>query len=183
MRVWDSSFQPVFTLQQDGYTLGNSGLVFASNDLLMSSGSASNKLYWYHISKPNVMSVFLEADVLPFCRDVMNIIVAYLPFVTHVTHHTHPNTVRAVTALSSELMVSSCDDHMLRFYAVHDNSTKPQVIACTPYEWTDELVSCPYPCADDKTGFVLASSVDARIDISLIFSQVCILRTVYFPAS
>jgi len=38
----------------------------------------ANKVYWYHISKPKVMKVFVEKDVLPFCRDVLKIIIQYL---------------------------------------------------------------------------------------------------------
>jgi len=87
VQVWDSSFQTLFQLQQDSIC-NSDGVLFASNDLLLSAGGRANKLYWYHISKPKVMKVF-EKDLLPFCRDVLKIIIQYLPFVAHNTHVTH----------------------------------------------------------------------------------------------
>ena len=101
-------------------------LVFASNDLLMSSG-ALNKVYWYHMSKPDVMKVFMENDVLPFCRDVLKIIREYLPFVTRVTHDKLPNYVAHVAALSREVVCAQCDDNVLRLYKVDGN--EPRLLA------------------------------------------------------
>jgi len=157
VQVWDSSFQPLFTLQQEGAFHGNHGLVFASNDLLMSSGRRSKNVYWYHMCKPKVMSVFMEKDMLPFCRDVMKIIIAYLPFVTHVTHHTHPDSVGTVTAVNSQLAVSSCKDGMLRLYQVHGNGNKPHVIASLSHYYAEQMASCVYRCTGEETSFVVVS--------------------------
>ena len=105
VQVWDSSFQTIFKLKQNGVRYLN-GLVFASNDLLLSSGGIANKIYWYHMSKPKVMKVFVEKDLLPFCRDVLKIIIKYLPFVTRVTYHKLPNYVGPVVC------VYLCNDYL-----------------------------------------------------------------------
>jgi len=104
VQVWDSSFQTIFKLEQIG-AYNWDGLVFASNDLLLSSGGRANKIYWYHMSKPKVMKVFVEKDLLPFCRDVLKIIIQYIPIVTRVTREKLPNEVGTVVALSSEVCV------------------------------------------------------------------------------
>ena len=174
VQVWDSSFRTIFKLQQNDIYLWD-GLVFASNDLLMSSGGYANKVYWYHISKPKVMKVFVEQDVLPFCCDVLKIIIQYLPFDTRVTHEELRNRVGPVVALSSEVAGAQCWDDTLRLYKVDGN--EPRLLASLPYECCDSLVTCVYPCSGKETGFMLASSHigSKKVNISFITSQVWIM--------
>jgi len=106
VQVWDSSFQTIFKLQQ--YASPNKGLAFASNDLLISSGYDDNKVYWYQMSKPKVMKVFVESNVLPFCRDVLKIVIEYLPFVTRVRSDNVGGEVGPVISLSSEVAGALC---------------------------------------------------------------------------
>jgi len=179
VQVWDSSFQTLFTLQQEEVLNGQQGLVFASNDLLMSSGGRSNSVYWYHMSKPKVMSVFVEKDMLPFCRDVMKIIITYLPFDTHITHHTHPDYVGTVTALNSRLMLSSCYDGMLRVWKVH-GIYSPVILASLPHHYNiHNKASCMTLSTGEETVFALASMYGNIVYISAItVPQVWILITV-----
>jgi len=173
VQVWDSAFQTLFRLRQESVICRNNGLVFASNDLLISSGGASKKVYWYHMSKPKVMDVFMEKNVLPFCRDVCKIIITYLPFVTHVTHHTLPNRVGAVTALNSQLAISSCRNGVLYLY-----ENKTRLLGSLPYYYAEALVTCVYPCTGKRTGFVLASAYAGYgydVDISVTVSHVIIV--------
>jgi len=88
VRVWDSSFQPLFKFRKNRCFYGNCAVVFASNNLLMWSGHASNKVYWYHMSKPKVMNVFTDTNVLPFCRDVLKIIITtcHSSDIAHIIH-------------------------------------------------------------------------------------------------
>jgi len=171
VQVWDSSFQNIFKLQQNRVCVWD-GLVFGSNDLLMSS-SGANRVYWYHISKPKVMKVFLEKDVLPFCRDVMKIIIQYLPFDTRVTHDELPSTVGPVVALSSEVVGAQCADHMLRLYTVYGN--EPHLLARIPHKDCTSLATCVYPCSGKETVCILASSDGTDVIVSVITSQVWLM--------
>jgi len=177
VQVWDASFRTIFKLQQEGARQTNGGVVFASNDLLISSGCVSNQVYWYHMSKPKVMNVFMETNVFPFCRDVTNIIIAYLPLVTHVTHDIHPKRVGDVMALSSQLVVSSCDDLMLRVFKV--DGTEHCLLGSFPIRRESKCMEvCMYPI-EQNHGFMLASAIikanyTGSVDVSVTVSQVCI---------
>ena len=178
VQVWDSSFQTIFRLpQQDTW---RNGVVFASNDLVMSSGGISDKIYWCHISKPKAMKVFIETDVLPFCGDVLKIIIQYLPFITHATHHTLPNTVGSVTQLSSEVVGVQCFDCMFRLYKV--NGSEPRLLASLPHKSCkscNSLATCVYPCSGKESGFMITSSGylgwSRDVNISVASSQVWII--------
>jgi len=173
VQVWDSSFQTIFKLQQRDVPWN--GVAFASNDLLMVSDGTSNKVYWYNISKPKVMKVFMERDVLPFCRDVLKIVIEYLPFVTRVTHNDLPDKGGCVTALSSEVVGVKCDDDVLRLYNVDGND--PRLLVSLPHKYCNSLATCVYPCSGKETGFMLASSsfMSRDVIISITTPQVCIM--------
>ena len=101
IQVWDSAFQMIFKRQQNRLHARN-GVVFASNNILMCAGGNAHKVHWYHISKPKVIKMFEDTDVLPFCMDVLKIIREYLPYITRVTIHELSTYVGAVATLSSD---------------------------------------------------------------------------------
>jgi len=170
VQVWDSSFQTIFKHQQERALWGS--IVFASNDLLLSSCERSHKMYCYHMSKPKVMSVFM--NVFPFCRDVMNIVITYLPVVTRITHHVLPNEVGAVTSLNSTLAVSSCADNWLRIY--EDDGKQSRLLGRVSLTHAEFMSACVYPFAGKETGFVIASSYfgDSQVYVTIIVPQVWI---------
>jgi len=158
VQIWDSSFQTICKLKQDNICALDNALVFASNDLLMYSGGDSNKVYWYHISKPKVMKVFLDTGVLPFCRDVLKIIRQYLPLVTRVTHNKLPDNVGRVVSLSSEVVGAQCRDDKLHLYKVDVNEPRLLAALPLPHHFWAPLATCVYPCSSGKeTLFILAS--------------------------
>jgi len=181
VQVWDSSFQTIFKLKQDNICeiYRFDGLVFASDDVLLCSGGASKNVYLYRMSKPKVMNVFMDTDVLPFCRDVLKIIIQYLPFVTRVTHEKLPDEVGIVTALSSEVVGAQCKDGKLHLYKVNEQ----RWLASLPHKIFSPLVTCVYPCSGNESGFILASSpqdlyhyvFSADVNVSVITLEVCIL--------
>jgi len=175
MQVWSSSFQTIFKLPQDGVWNTDNGLVFASNHLLLSSrGWGTNTVYWYRMSKPKVMKVFLDTCVLPFCRDVLNIVIEYLPFVTRVTHDTIRDMVGPVASLSPEAVVAQGYDDKIYLYKV--DGKKPLLLVRLPHKYCRSLVTCVYPCSGKEIGFMLVSATRKyEVCISVITSQVCIM--------
>jgi len=176
VQVWDSSFQTIFKLKQDTISKTiDDDIVFASDDLLLCSGGRSNNTYLYRMSKPKVMKVFMDTDVLPFCRDVLKIIIQYLPFVTRVTHEKLPNEVGPVIALSSEVVGAHCKDGKLHLY----KGNEQRWLASLPHKIYSPLATCVYPCSGNERGFILASSpldvVGKDVIVSVITSEVWIM--------
>jgi len=169
VQVWDSSFQTIFKRTLHAV---HDDIVFASNDLLLCSGGYSNKIHWYHISKPKVMKVFVEHDVLPFCKDVLKIIIQYLPYITRVTHDTFPHRAGPVAALSSEVVGVQCDDDMLHLYQV--NGIARRLLVNVPHKDCNSLATCVYPCGGKEMGCMIVSFLYGRrnVKVSIITSQV-----------
>ena len=124
VQVWDSDFHTLFQHKQNGVVWCDSALSFASDDVLISSGGKSKNLYLYNIPK------------------------------SKATTYPCPDTVLAVTSLSSEIVCASCYDNMLRVYKVHGSQL--QLLATLPHTACFSLASCLYPYKD--TGYVLAFS-------------------------
>jgi len=155
VRVWNSAFQTVFKRRRKQKMLGYYDLTFASNNLLLSSGS---DLSWYHlpIAKRTVMKLFIEKTALPFCRDVLKIILTYLP-VQIPDPPASAQLVSAVIALSSQ-MIATIVRNEIRLYKVHGSTVS--LIKSLPYQYCSTTVAvCCYRHSDDEseTGFVLAS--------------------------
>jgi len=161
VQAWDSSFCTLFKRAQENIVFRNNGLVFASNDLLICSGADSNMVCWYYMCKPKIMSALKTS--LPLCTDVLKIIITYLPLVTHMTNEPYSDTVGAVTALSSQLVCSSCEDDMLRIYKLHGNGNERCLLTSLSHKYCDYLVSCV--CPGKETGFLLASTGDRSKDV------------------
>lgn len=87
--VWDSTFHSLFQYKQDRVRLGNQGLSFVSDVLLLCAGSRSKNLCAYNV---------------PECK---------------VTAYRYPNSVRSVMMLSSEIVCVSCGDDKLRVCKVN----------------------------------------------------------------
>jgi len=154
VQVWDVSFQSLFKHTQTGAVLGIQTLAFVSNDLLIFSGGFSKTLYRYHMmSKSKVTNVLMETIALPFCKDVLHIIVRYLPLETHIKVDSYVRSVGAVTAFSSQVVGLSCFDSILRVYTVCGNEKR--LLASLSHEYCGDLV-CVYP-GGSETGLVLAS--------------------------
>jgi len=129
VRVWDTAFHTVFQhklVNASCYYGSGYGLVFPSDDLLLCSGGKSGILYSCNI--PN----------------------------STVTAHKPKNgkAVRAVTALSSEIVCVSYDDDTLLVYEVH--GTELRLLATLPLTESHFLASCVCPYKD--AGYVLASA-------------------------
>jgi len=116
---------------------GNSGMSFASDDLLICSGYQSNKFYSYNISK------------------------------SKVTVYPYPDIVGAVISLSSEFVSVSCADDMIRVYKVYDNQLRLLATLPHKRGYSHKICyslrcysmcSCLYPYND--AGYVLACSDD-----------------------
>lgn len=186
VQVWDSSFQTIFKLQQD-HLFGRDDVVFASNNVLISSSGRKGNVYWYNMSltERSVMKVFMQQDMLPFCRDVLKIITHYLPPVTRVTQ-TKISNVRAyagaVVSLTSEVVgiVQIVDDTSLLLYKVDGN--KPYLLTRlripTHGYW---LATCTCPCDGEEAGFIIVSAVRLNsVWVSLATSRVWIVNVMYF---
>jgi len=121
VRVWDTAFQTVF--QTKLINASCYGLVFASDDVLLCSGGESGILYSCNI--PN----------------------------STVTAHKYKigKAVRAVTALSSEIVCVSYNDDTVGVYEVH--GTEIRLLATLPLTESGFLASCMCPY-----GYVLASA-------------------------
>jgi len=167
VRIWDSSFKTIFIHKQKDLFFGNYCLAFPSDNLLISSGGTENKLYCCHMSTPKVMNTL---SVLPFCRDVLKIVIAYLPLVTRVTHIRYPSVIGAVKAFSSQIMASTCSDNVLRVHKLHKNQLFLMARLPYPELQCQCLASCPYPGTD--IGFVIAySNVGSRTDVRIATIQ------------
>jgi len=155
VQVWDPLFHTIFKYPlQEGYYLSGS-LVFASNHLLLCSGGVSNSSYWYHILDKRTIANELRHIDMPFCREVIQIILTYLPIVTHITRDT-VNSVGPVAVLNSELVAVLCGESKLCIYKVHGN--EPCLCATLPHKYIDAIncfASCAYPGKDGE--FLLAS--------------------------
>jgi len=140
VRVWDSAFHTLFEHKQRDIVVGNYGLLFASDDLLICAGNDSNNLYSYNISKSEVATYRCTA------------------------------TVSAITALSDEIVCVACDDNMLRIYSRNNSVScrHLRLLAALPCITIapSSLASCMHACYD--AGYVLAfGGFDKDVHISV----------------
>jgi len=88
-----------------------------------------------------------------------------------VEAYPYPKPVKAVTALSSEIVCVACRDDMLRVYKVHERQLR--LLATLPHQGGCSLANCVYRCRD--AGYVLASadwsSNDLRISVTSRFNR------------
>jgi len=136
VHVWNSNFNAVFQHKQDSVLWGNYGLSYITDDLLLCSGWQSNNAYLYNIPKRKVVS------------------------------YMYPMAVRAVTALNSEFVCTSCCDDVIRVYKLHGHRLR--LLATLPHRRCMSLASCL--CLYEDAGYVIASAdwenTDLRIDIT-----------------
>jgi len=150
--VWDSTFHIMFKRKQKCVLNGNHGLSFASDDLLLCSSGTANNLCLYNIPTATVT--------------------AYA--------YRYPKMVRAVTALSAEIICTSCVDNKLRVYKLHGRNNQLRLLATLPYQWCTSLASCVYPHND--AGYVLASTdctLDVRISVTSRFNRYWVRAVTY----
>jgi len=110
--------------------------------------------------------------ILPFCRDVLNIIVEYLPFVTRETFSQCIYKVYPVVALSSEVVAAFCSSvhgERLCVHKMDENGKKPRLLARLSLNWLISMMAtCVYPCTGTttvSTQFLVASSSEGALNM------------------
>jgi len=175
VQVWDSSFRTLFKFPQENIVWRNNGLVFASNNLLCSSGGYAQALYWYHLPIPTnkVMNVLVQKDMLPFCHDVLKIIITYLPVAPRVVDEQYSEGVGPVAMIGSKIMILSTRDYKFHFYNVGGNNNGPRLIASVSIRSCSCLAGI---CTGRGTELVIAfvSRKDSSVEI-LTVSQVWVV--------
>jgi len=162
VRVWNSACRTIFKHRHTAiFPLGYYKLTFVSNDLLISSGSRPCDLYCYHIpiSKRKLMKIFINNTALPFCRDVLKIILTYIPVETYVPRDAAPESacftscVRSAVSLSSR-MFATCVRDKLRIYQLR--GSKLSLAQSLSFHHFSAMTSYCYSNDGTDTAFVLA---------------------------
>jgi len=161
VQVWDSSFRPLFRQSHRNSMVGYYGLAFIANDLLLSSDWNSKTLYWL-MSRHKLMS--LIGKVVPFCRDVIQMILKFLPL---IRSDPYPKATGAVLALNSQLVAASCRDASLRIYRLRNDL--PHLLASFSHKYCEMLASCAYAGHGhgQHTGFVIATAWCMSHDVKI----------------
>jgi len=159
VQVWDSSFQLICKFVDPGWT----SVLFASNTVALSWHGYDEEVNI--IAKPNVMKVFVENDLLPFCRDVLKIVIQYLPL--RVTHEKlnkceQFGLIHCVAPIGSGVVCIQGFDNKLRLYKVDGNGT--HWLVNLPHNNCCFLRACVYPCMSNsgKESELMIASVPIR---------------------
>jgi len=184
VQVWNSAFQVLFKLKQKETYIQNC-LAFGSNNLLLVSGGSSllqsNTLHWYYML-PKVMNEFLKENTLPFCRDVLKIIIAYLPPIVHEQYEKSRNERVCITAVSSQHVaiwsarVLHLHSGLLSIYKLDGNESPlfARIPYPIPYPYCSCLAMRLYP--GNETAFLLATAENSKVVmVSVIVPQVWIM--------
>jgi len=154
VRVYTSSFSPLFERTNKGKGFGPHNLVFASNNMLFSSVLGTNTVYWYYITnarKTFLLSTVVKTNILPFSRDVINIIMEYVP-PRIIDAYTYKKTATgAVTTLDSKVLTFSSNDRLSNMFELH--TKRKQLVVSLKHVPSHALVS-----VNLRNGFMVASA-------------------------
>ena len=138
-QIWTSSFETLF---RHTHNARLSGVVFTSSDALLCSLSSDSISTVSVLSKDALLKAFISTNSLPFCTDVLKIIVTYLAGTATITDTPVPEKWYRFVPISSQTVAAFCMDDKLRLYKVADN--KASLLGSVEFVHTGPMAVCPF---------------------------------------